>query len=83
MLKKIILLVLLVFILVGCAPVAYEDRSPVPMTEPYTIVEDGMIHRYYDAEADVVCWWFAFDGGYNGEGGLSCLPRSQTNLSAE
>ena len=82
MFKKIVLLAV-VFALVGCVPLPSNTPQVQPMSAPYTIIEDGQIHRYYDAEAGVVCWWFAYDGGYNGEGGLSCLPISDTNLTPE
>lgn len=47
-----------------------------------TAKSDGSIQRYYDAQADVVCWYFV-DAPFNREGltgGIACLPRMETTL---
>jgi hypothetical protein len=74
--SKKIWIIVMVFIISGCMSVAPVNARSV--NEPQNI------NRYYDAEADVVCWWFSYDGqSQYGARGLSCLPRSQTNLSVE
>lgn len=76
--KRILCILACIALLVGCAP----TTDPLPAysgdlsweTLDYTYA--NMVYRFIDAEAGVVCYYV--DGGY--DGGLSCLPCSQTNL---
>lgn len=40
---------------------------------------EGVV-RFVDEEAGVVCYGFAQNTGYDGQGGLSCLPLNETSL---
>lgn len=42
--------------------------------------DEGVV-RFVDGEAGVVCYAFSQHGGYDGQGGLSCVPLSETNLT--
>jgi len=69
--KRIAIFLLMAIILVSCTaptPVVIPSLPPSWMS--------AHIYRFYDKEADVVCWVYY-------EGGLSCLPRTETKLSAE
>lgn len=64
--KRLVLPILTLLALAGCAPYApagtREADFPVG------------IRRFVDAEAQVVCWYYGY------EGGLSCLPLADTAL---
>ena len=67
---KKILIILLMFVLVGCAP------AEKPMEG--TIRTNGSfgVSRYFDKEAGVVCWiYYDYKAG-----GISCLPIEDTLL---
>jgi hypothetical protein len=77
--RRILLVVLLGWLLVGCAPSeAPSDSSPnVHYVTNYNLGGFN-VTRFVDAEAGVVCW--VFSPGQGGGGGISCLPIDQTKL---
>lgn len=71
--KKLILV--LMFLLIGCGPADPPSKNPVFSAE--TEVRYGVV-RFIDEEAGVVCW--LSDVYYGND--ISCLPISETLLDA-
>jgi hypothetical protein len=73
-------LVLLITVLVGCAqPAGNLDTFDPEVAEKYTsVIVKYQLYRVIDMEAGVACWFS--DGS---DGGVSCLPLSETWLDYE
>lgn len=70
--KKIILILVVMFLLVSCGP---ADLDPVGVSIESNSYD--AVNRVVDDEAGVVC--YTFDSG-SYAGGISCIPISQTRL---
>lgn len=66
--KRVLMILVAVFMLTCCAPVAPASYGEQDMTSRY-------IHRWVDHEAGVVCWVFQY---YGEAAGISCLPIEHT-----
>lgn len=75
--------------LAGCTGSGPSDADPsaqdTESTNAGTIVyenppEGEGVIRFVDREAGVVCYVFARGDGYDGQGGLSCVPLNDTAL---
>ena len=92
--KRTTLAVIAVVLLAGLAGcIGGGDSGPEPSentdasTQGEIVYEnppegDGVI-RFVDSEAGVVCYVFARGDGYDGQGGLSCVPIEDTNFAEE
>lgn len=80
--RVLALLFLVAFLLVSCgSPATPKSSNPNAQNigdtrTVFQVDSSDMVCRFEDKEADVVCWIFV--GGQ--QGGLTCLPRSQTKL---
>ena len=66
-----VLILVVLVVVVGCAPPPGETAAP----RPAILAADSMrnVWRVVDKEAGVVCW-------ISRKGGVFCLPLSETNL---
>ncbi len=72
--KWLTVLVVVILVLVACAPQPIIDGTTKLVGSKTTV------SRYIDEPAGIVCWIFS---GYDGKGGISCLPIDQTLLGKE
>jgi len=80
--KTLLVALLLAMLLVGCqsdADVQKQEKVKIVCSYTHNSSLDEIVYRFYDADADVVCWVYS---GYR-EGGVSCLPRIETALLDE
>ena len=55
--------------------VIYAEKLPVEGVSTYGVF------RMVDPDARVVCWIYVDGASYQGQGGMSCLPLSETALT--
>lgn len=60
-------------LLAACDPMPMPTPAPNPVTNQWNIQN---VNRIFDDQAGVVCWIYH----NNNQGGISCLPVSQTKL---
>ena len=58
-----------------------SDSSSEGVVVYKDVPDSGDVVRFVDREAGTVCYYFSKDGGYDGQGGLSCVPIEDTNFS--
>lgn len=88
--KRTTIALIAVVLLAGLAGCVGGDNSPdkeqnTEATTNGTIVYDGVetsdeVTRFVEAEAGVVCYYFAYPAIEAGQGGISCLPINDTAL---
>jgi ABC-type Zn uptake system ZnuABC Zn-binding protein ZnuA len=74
--------------LAGCAEDTQPNETDSSATTNGTVVYEDVpvsddVTRFIDKEAGTVCYVYSGGGGYDGQGGLSCMPIEDTELSEQ
>ena len=80
-LKLSVILFLALIIIVNLIS-ACGGSEPTPHNAQH-VEGQSNIQRFYDPDADVICWWFTNYGYSSQSGGIACLPRDDTSLTLE